>query len=100
GSQGWPWESDSETFGLRLAGTSPSLKSLPTFGRVVQNVTDVDYIHLPPQTFVGGINADRPSIAAEARMQIDPVLACKIGGVLSRRFQLGQGHKELRRSMI
>src|SRR5262245_50513046 len=52
---------------------------LPTDRRVIQNVTDVDQIHLPSQTFVGGVNAHPPSIAAEARVQIDPVFSLKIG---------------------
>jgi len=53
-------------------------------GRVVQNVPDINGVHLPPQAFVSGIDANGPSISAEARMQIDAIFPSKIRDVLGR----------------
>jgi len=47
----------------------------PTVRRVIQNVADVDDIHLPPQAFVGGVYGYYPSVPAEPRMQINSVNA-------------------------
>jgi hypothetical protein len=63
----------------------PSVRSLTRYGpgwRLIQNISNVNYIHLPSQTLVRGIYAHHPSIPTEARMQINPVFSLKIGNVL------------------
>jgi hypothetical protein len=47
----------------------PSMK----WWRAIQNVADVDDVHLPSQTFVGGIYGYDPAIPAEPRMQVNSV---------------------------
>lgn len=70
-----------------------SLNPLPTVRRVIQNITDVNHIHLPSQTFVGGIYGYYLSILAEARMQINPVFAiANVHAAVA--FQLGKRHEQ------
>src|SRR6266516_3086225 len=67
----------------------------PTVRRVIQNVADVDDIHLPSQAFVGGVYGYYPSIPAEPRMQINPVYA-----FLGCRFQFSERNEQFCWSMI
>ena len=89
--------SDEPTKGRRKCPTPPeaihrSLNPLPTGRRVIQNITDVNHIHLTSKTFVGGVYGYYPPIRTEARMQIDPVFAiANVHAAVA--FQLGKRHE-------
>jgi len=53
---------------------------------MIQDVFDVDNVHLPSETLVRGIDTDSLSAAVEARMQINAVLASEIRHVLGGGF--------------
>ena len=59
---------------------------------MIQDIANINYVHLPPQPFMGGINAYQPAIPAEPRMRVDPVLAiANVHATIA--FQFGQRHK-------
>src|SRR5262245_12015192 len=57
---------------------------------MVENVADGDYVHLPSQAFMRGVDAHGPPITAGPGMNINPIVGTHLGGVL----QLGQRHEE------
>jgi len=60
-----------------------------TVRRIVKDMADVNYIHLPPQTFMGSIYGYEPAIPAEPWMRVNPVYA--IANVQAPvAFQLGE----------
>jgi len=62
---------------------------------MIQNISDVQYIHLPPQAFVRGVDGHHSSVAAESWMQIDPE---NVPGGCGCKFR--EGDETLRRDMI
>ena len=77
-----------------------SLTRRPAARRVVQDITDVNQIHLPSQALVGGVDVDHPPVPAEPRVQIDPEFSLETGDVLGRRSQLGERDEQLCRPVI
>src|SRR5258705_9562675 len=58
-----------------LKASHGSLRRCSSVRRIIQDMADINDIHLPPQTFMGRIDGYHPSIAAEPWMRIDPVFA-------------------------
>ena len=65
-------------------GRRPPSPRRPGTRRVVQDITDVDQIHLPPQALVGGVDADDPPVPVEPRVQVDLEFPLEAGEVLGR----------------
>src|SRR5262245_24133187 len=78
----------------RTPAERPGLLLAQVGRRMVQNVVDVQHIHLPTETLVCGVDRNNPAVPAESRVGVHAKAV-----VRTRALQFRQGHKLLRRSM-
>src|SRR5260370_3657789 len=53
--------------------------------RIIQDVADLNHIHLPPQAFVRCIDRDQPALEPEPCMRVDPLDLIAASALLPRR---------------
>jgi len=58
-----------------LSGDFSSLTCGLVPRRTIEDIADIDHVHLPPEAFMRSINAYHPAIPTEPGMRVDPVLA-------------------------